>query len=139
MMKIKFCFNRVFPARTRPLVPDAACLPHPRDRIFLSHAVVNLISAIGLVMTGPALAASWETSSMRTPSGGLIRIGTTRQEVLNEIGQSQHAQTATRGTAKRGKSGKKGSSLTYRGIDGHYTLTFSGDRVVKIVVTPDRD
>jgi len=115
------------------------------DRLFPTrssssiNAVVMLISAIGLVMASAAFATSWETSTLRAPGSGLIRIGMTRQEVLKELGQPQRAHAATHNAAAGGKSGKKGNSLTYRGDDGLYTLTFSGDQVVKIVVTPKRD
>jgi hypothetical protein len=122
-MNTTLFFNRMFPMRaTSPI-----------------HAVVILISAIGLVIASATFATSWETSAMRTPGGGLIRIGMTRQEVLKELGQPQHAHAATHNTAAGGKSGKKGSSSTYRGDDGLYTITFSGERVVRIVVTPNRD
>ena len=97
------------------------------------------LTAIALAMPGPALATSWETSAMRAPGGGLIRVGMTRQEVLKELGQPQRSQAFARNTAAGGTSGKKGSSLTYRGDDGLYTITFSGDQVVRIVVTPKRD
>jgi hypothetical protein len=114
------------------------------DRMFLMRATspiyavvifVIFISAIGPFMTSAAFATSWETSAMRAPGGGLIRIGMTRQEVLKELGQPQR----THNTAAGGKSGKKGGSLSYRGDDGLYTITFSGERVTKIVVTPNRD
>jgi hypothetical protein len=115
------------------------------NRMFLMRAaasipaIVSLIAVIGLFITGTALAASWETSAMRAPGGGLIRIGMTRQEVLKELGQPQRTHTATRNTAAGGKSGKKGGSLSYRGDDGLYTISFSGERVTRIVVTPNRD
>lgn len=154
MKRILF-FDRLFPTRSRPYVPDAVYLPHPWGRtssihglvdrvfpprtIFSIHGVTSLVSAIGLVLTSAVLAASWETSAMRAPGGGLIRIGMTRQEVLKELGQPQRTHASTRNTAAGGKSAKKGSSLTYRGDDGLYTITFSGERVAKIVVTPKRD
>jgi hypothetical protein len=103
------------------------------------YTIVTLIAAIGLFITGAAFATSWETSAMRTPGGGLIRIGMTRQEVLKELGQPQRAYASTHNTAAGGKSGKKGNSSTYRGDDGLYTITFSGEQVVRIVVTPNRD
>lgn len=79
-----------------------------------------------------ALAASWETSSLRTASGGLIRVGMTSQEALRELGPSAKAHTG-----KQTKNSKQ--TLTYRGEDGLYTISLAGGRVVKIVVTPDRD
>jgi len=69
------------------------------------HAVVILISATGLVITSAAFATSWETSTMRAPGGGLIRIGMTRQEVLNELGQPQRAPPPR--TTRRGRKIRK--------------------------------
>ena len=100
------------------------------------YAIVVLVCACALTLASNVFAASWETSSMRTPGGGLVRTGMTRQEVLKELGSLQHTRA---NTAARGKSGKKGGSLTYRADDGLYTITFSGERVSKIVVTPNRD
>ena len=122
MKRMQF-FDRLFPTRSASPI----------------HAVVILISAIGLVTTSAAFAASWETSAIRAPGGGLIRIGMTRQEVLKELGQPQRTHAATHNTAAGGKSGKKSGSLTYRGDDGLYNIMFSGERVVRIVVTPNRD
>ena len=82
-----------------------------------------------VVAINAALAASWETSSLRTASGGLIRVGMPSQEALQELGPS--AKT------RAGKNSKQ--TLTYRGQDGLYTISLAGGRVVKIVVTPDRD
>jgi hypothetical protein len=84
-----------------------------------------------LALTGAALAASWETTSMRTPSGGLVRIGMTSGEVLKELGQPRHTRNSRRGA--------KNESWTYRGTDGLYVITFSSGRVVRIMVTPDRN
>ena len=111
----------------------------PSRPAFSAPAVAVLISTIGLVFANPVSATSWETTTMRAPGGGLVRIGMTRQEVLNELGQPQRTHVAKRNTVRDGTSGKKNSSFTYRGDDGLYTITFSGDRVVKIVVTPKRD
>lgn len=79
-----------------------------------------------------AFAASWETTSLRTASGGLIRVGMTSQEALQELGPSTKKRAG-----KQTKNSKQ--TLTYRGEDGLYTITLAGGRVVRIVVTPDRD
>jgi hypothetical protein len=94
---------------------------------------------LGLVLATPALATSWETASMRAPGGGLVRIGMTRQEVLKLLGQPLGTHTTARSSTAGGKTGAKGSAWSYRGSDGLYTVTFSGEQVVKIMVTPDRD
>lgn len=104
----------------------------PARSVSSIDTIVVLVCAIALMLASSVFAASWETSAMRTPGGGLVRTGMTRQEVLKELGSPQHM-------AARGKSGKKGGSLTYRADDGLYTITFSGERVSKIVVTPNRD
>jgi hypothetical protein len=132
-------FDRLFPTRSTSSIHGLV------DRVFrpqftsLIHAVVILITAIGLVITSTAFAASWETSAMRAPGGGLVRIGMTRLEVLKELGEPQRTRVSTHNTAASGKSGKKGGSLTYRGEDGLYNIMFSNERVVRIVVTPKRD
>ena len=92
---------------------------------------------ISLLMTlcaaaSACLAASWETSSLRTPNGGLVRIGMPAPQALQELGAS----------AKRGHGGKskqKGEVWTWRGGDGLYHITIAGGRVTKIVVTPNRN
>lgn len=121
-MKKLFFFDGVFP---------------PQAVSFVRRVAV-FISATCLVSTGAAFATSWETTSIRAPGGGLIRIGMTRQEVLKELGQPRERGWPNK-TVSSGKSGRKGSSLTYRGDDGLYTISFSGEQVVKIVVTPNRD
>jgi hypothetical protein len=99
----------------------------------------TLLLTIGAVLPGIIFSATWETSTMRAPGGGLIRVGMTRQEVLKELGQPLGTRTVARSKTSGGKSGAKGSAWTYRGSDGLYTLSFSGEQVVKITVTPDRD
>lgn len=81
--------------------------------------------------TGTSLAASWETSSLRTPNGGLVRVGMPAQEALRELGP-----TAQR---NKGKSKQKGEVWSWRGDDGLYRISISNGRVAKIVVTPNRD
>ncbi len=91
--------------------------------------------AVGLWLagfTGAALAGSWETSSLRAPGGGLVRLGMTRQEVIQELGGLRQTE------GKRGKSSARSGRWVYRGTDGVYTLTFSGDRLSRIDVTPNR-
>lgn len=88
---------------------------------------------VTLTITGSAMATSWETTAVRTTSGGLIRIGMPRQEALKELGHTHST------TANPDKKAKRNEVLTYRGEDGLYTISLSGGQVVKIVVTPDRD
>lgn len=91
------------------------------------------ISLLILLSTAASigLAASWETSSLRTAKGGLVRIGMSAQEALHELGP-----TAQRG---KGKSKQQGEVWTWRGADGLYRISIANGRVAKIVVTPDRD
>ncbi len=95
----------------------------------------GIICTLALASTGQA--ASWETTSLRTASGALVRLGMPSEEARKELGQPARARTTTQaGDGK--KSGRK-EVLTYRGSDGIYTITLSGGQVVKIVVTPKRD
>jgi hypothetical protein len=87
---------------------------------------------LALAAGGMVHAASWETSSLRTASGGLVRIGMPSQEALHVLGGDAKR-------AKTGKTGRKTEVWTYRGSDGVYRITISGGQVRKIVVTPDRD
>ena len=80
---------------------------------------------------GISLATSWETSSLRTPKGGLVRIGMPAQEALHALGP-----TAQR---SKGKSKQQGEVWTWRGGDGLYRISISNGRVTNIVVTPNRD
>ena len=82
---------------------------------------------------GTALAASWETTALRTTNGGLIRVGMPSQEALKELGRTHGS------AASADKKRKHKEVLTYRGEDGLYTISLAGGRVVRIVVTPDRD
>lgn len=99
----------------------------------------TLLFALELATNSAAMASSWETSAMRAPGGGLVRVGMSRQEVIKELGQPLGTRAAVRNTASGGKPGKKNSAWTYRGPDGLYAITFSGETVVRIEVTPDRD
>jgi len=83
-----------------------------------------------------ALAASWETRVMRTPGGGLIRIGTSVEDVRKELGSPLHQRTSREAGQKRGG---RGENWTYRGNDGYYTLQIQGGRVTRINVRADRD
>lgn len=75
---------------------------------------------------------------MRTANGGLVRVGMTANEVLKELGQPLRTRAPKRATAG-GYGGKRRETWTYRGTDGMYAIAFSGGRVVRIEVTPDRD
>ena len=98
--------------------------------------ILGFICTLALANAGHA--ASWETTSLRTASGALVRIGMSSEEARKELGQPPRARTAAQGEDTK-KSGKKKEVLTYRGEDGLYTVTLSGGQVSKIVVTPTRD
>ena len=91
------------------------------------------ISALILLFaaTGACLAASWETSALRAPGGGLVRVGMPASQALQELGP----------TAQRAKGGskQKGQVWIWRGDDGLYRISITNGRVTKIVVTPNRD
>ena len=138
-MKKILSFNRVLSMRSRPHIHDTVRLLRSWDRTSIVHALIILTVTVGLAATDVAFGTSWETTSLRAPGGGLVRVGMTRQEVLNELGQQAGTQATTRNKAGDKKSGRKGGALTYRGDDGLYTITFSGEKVARIVVTPKRD
>lgn len=96
----------------------------------------NVVALLLLAAASPALAGSWETSSIRTPAGGLVTVGMPAHEALQTLGPTAHR-------TKNGSSGKKSGGRTetwnYRGIDGRYSITVSAGQVRKIVVMPDRD
>ncbi len=95
---------------------------------------------LALSVAGAALAGSWETSSMRTPGGGLIVTGMTSQEVRQELGPPLRTHSSsTRHSGSHGKIPKGSETWTYRGLDGMYAITFSGGKVFRIEVTPGRD
>lgn len=138
-MERTYFFDRLFPTRSTASIHGRVEHMFLMRAISPTQAVVILIFTIGLVIAKAAFATSWETSTMRAPGGGLVRIGMTRMEVLKELGEPQRTRLSTHNTAASGKSGKKGGSFTYRGEDGLYNIMFSNERVVRIVVTPRRD
>jgi hypothetical protein len=95
-----------------------------------------LVVLSALCLSVPAHAASWETSAMRTPGGGLIRVGTSAEDVRKEMGPPLHHGAVRSGSQKRGR---KEESWTYRGNDGFYTLRLQAGKVTRINVQADRD
>lgn len=85
-----------------------------------------------------AFAASWETAAFRTDSGLLVRPGMTMTEVLRDAGKPLDRVVLSRGVNAGVASGETKQVWTYRGADGYYDVTFVGQRVTVIVVTPDR-
>ena len=94
------------------------------------------IALLLLVAATPVAAGSWETSSIRTPSGGLVTIGMPTHEALQTLGPTAHRKKEN---SSGKKSGGKTETWSYRGTDGHYNITVSGGQVRRIVVVPDRD
>jgi hypothetical protein len=81
-------------------------------------------------------ASSWETTSLRTAGGGLVRVGMPSEEARRELGQPASKNAATQ--TSDGKKNTRKEVLTYRGEDGVYSITLAGGQVTKIVVTPKR-
>jgi len=98
--------------------------------------IFGFICTLALASAGQA--ASWETTSLRTANGALVRLGMPSEEARKELGQAPRARTSTQASDGK-KGGRKKEVLTYHGEDGLYTVTLSGGQVVKIVVTPKRD
>jgi hypothetical protein len=90
-----------------------------------------------LFLSIPAHAASWETSTFRTPGGGLIRVGTSADDVRREMGPPLHQRAVRSSGQKRGGRGEE--NWTYRGNDGYYTLKLKAGKVTRINVQADRD
>jgi hypothetical protein len=89
------------------------------------------MSRVLILSTPFTLAASWDTTAFRTPTGGLVRVGMTAAEARHELGPASPRQS--------GKSKKNAEVWSIRGSDGLYTITISGGQVRKITVAPDRD
>ena len=86
-----------------------------------------------------AFGASWETSGFRTAKGKLIQSGMLMTEVRQDAGEPLDRQVTSVGVNSDGKTGEQREVWTYRGSDGVYSLTFSGNRLTKIEVTAFRD
>lgn len=105
----------------------------------MNRIILAMLSS--LVYTQLALAGSWETGGFRTANGQLIQRGMTKAEVRRDAGAPMDRAALAR--TKGGKSStsaksKRGDIWTYKGNDGYYSISFHGDRVVKIEVTPFR-
>jgi len=85
-----------------------------------------------ILASGVAAAASWETSSLRTAGGGLVRVGMPAEAARRELGPALRP-------GRNGKAEKKTEVWTVRGSDGQYRITVVHGQVTKIVVTPNRD
>lgn len=85
-----------------------------------------------------AFATSWETSAFHTDSGGLVKRGMTMTEVRRDAGEPLERVEIARGIDAGKAAGETRQVWTYRGADGYYDITFEGNRVTGIVVTPDR-
>lgn len=96
----------------------------------------NIVALLLLLATRPAAAGSWETSSIRTPSGGLVTVGMPAHEALQTLGPTAQR---TKNSSSGKRSGGKTETWSYRGTDGRYSITVSAGQVRKIVVVPDRD
>jgi hypothetical protein len=98
-----------------------------------------LVSAMVLLLAaGDTLAASWDTSSFRTPNGQLVTRGMSMSEVLRDAGEPVNRVKVSEGVSIDGKVGESVELWTYRGSDGLYDVTFQGTQVTKISVTPKR-
>jgi hypothetical protein len=98
----------------------------------------HAITALLLLATSAGLASSWETSSFRTANGQLVSKGMAMPEVLRDAGEPLTRQQVSQGISTGDKVGLSVEVWTYRGGDGVYTVTFTGTRVTRIEVTPDR-
>jgi hypothetical protein len=91
-----------------------------------------------LLVSGLAAGSSWETQAYRTPGGELIRRDMSASEVLREAGEPQSKRVVSTGVSIGGKVGQTVEIWTYRGYDGYYDITITGNKVTRIEVTPFR-
>jgi hypothetical protein len=91
-----------------------------------------------LLLSHIAVAGSWETQSYRLPGGELVRAGMTATEVARQAGEPQTKRVVSTGIGVAGEVGPIVEVWTYRGSDGYYDLTLTGDKVTRIEVTPFR-
>jgi hypothetical protein len=91
-----------------------------------------------LIVAGSAFAASWQTDSYRTRSGSLVRPGMNMTEVLAEAGEPANRRVVSTGINLGDRRGETVEVWTYRGYDGYYDVTFTGNHVTAIEVTADR-
>lgn len=96
------------------------------------------VGALALLASAAAAAVSWSASVFRAESGYLIRRGMTKPEILSRAGQpiEKRALSPSLNTGPIG--GVQRELWFYRGEDGLYAVTFTGNRSVAIDVIPDR-
>lgn len=97
-----------------------------------------LAALFAVLAMAPAMATGWVTNSFRTASGGLVQHGDTMTEVLESAGEPLYQRVISRGITLGGAVGLTREQWTYRGSDGIYVVTFTGDRVAQIEVVPNR-
>lgn len=85
-----------------------------------------------------AAAASWSASVFRAETGYLIRRGMTKPEVLRRAGQPVERQTLSPSLNTGPIGGEYRELWFYRGEDGMYAVTFTGNLSVAIDVIPGR-
>ncbi|BAU50147.1 hypothetical protein SVA_3611 [Sulfurifustis variabilis] len=99
----------------------------------------RLILSACLLLSPAAFATSWDSAAFRTDSGLLVQRGMRMTEVLRDAGKPLERRVLSRGVnAGPAAAGETKEVWTYRGADGFYDITFVGDRVTGIVVSPDR-
>ena len=85
------------------------------------------------------MAASWETAGFRTANGKLIQRGMSMIEVKRDAGEPFERQIVSVGVNLGGRIGESREIWNFRGSDGIYSLSFTGNRLMKIEVTAFRD
>ena len=98
----------------------------------------RLVLFPALCLVFAAIAGSWETSGFRSANGKLIVPGMQKSEVRRDAGKPLDGKELTAVEKSSRKNKKQGEVWTYRGSDGIYSLTFAGDKLYKIEVTPNR-
>lgn len=96
------------------------------------------VIAIALLTTAIAAAASWSASVFRAETGYLIRRGMTKPEILRRAGPPLEKQALSPSLNTGPIGGEYRELWFYRGEDGMYAVTFTGNLSVAIDVIPGR-
>lgn len=101
--------------------------------------VVTLgVGAFALIASAAAYAISWSASMFRAETGYLVRRGMTKPEILRVAGQPMEKRALSPSLNTGPIGGVQRELWFYRGEDGLYAVTFTGNRSVAIDVIPDR-
>lgn len=99
--------------------------------------VTLAVGAFALLASAAAVAISWSAAVFRAETGYLIRRGMTKPEILRRAGQPVERRELAPSLNTGPIGGAYRELWFYRGEDGMYAVTFTGNRSVAIDVIPD--